>query len=59
MDDNRINRDIRLCERIVSSFSYSWRKIRELAEVQSQLGLPAHQFITVTCQPHAGNQGSK
>ncbi|XP_058267639.1 E3 ubiquitin-protein ligase RNFT1 isoform X1 [Hemibagrus wyckioides] len=51
MDDNRITRVISLCKKVVSSFSYSWRKRRELAEVQIQLGLPAHQFITesATC----------
>ncbi|XDV29425.1 hypothetical protein PO909_032555 [Leuciscus waleckii] len=37
---------ISLCNKVVSSFSYSWRKRRELAEVQIQLGLPAHQLIT-------------
>lgn len=46
MDDNRITRAISLCKKVVSSFSYSWRKRRELAEVQIQLGLPAHQLIT-------------
>eukprot|EP00064_Thunnus_orientalis_P009986 superscaffoldBa00001311_g10012 len=46
MDDNCITRTISLCKRIVSSFSYSWRKRRELAEVQIQLGLSAHQLIT-------------
>ncbi len=46
MDDNRITRAISLCKKVVSSFSYSWKKRRELAEVQIQLGLPAHQLIT-------------
>lgn len=46
MDDHRITRAIALCKRIVSSFSYSWKKRRELAEVQIQMGLPAHQLIT-------------
>ncbi|CAL9695097.1 unnamed protein product [Knipowitschia caucasica] len=46
MNDARITRAIGLCKRIVSSFSYSWKKRRELAEVQLQLGLPAHQLIT-------------
>ena len=46
MDDARITRAISLCKRVVSSFSYSWKKRRELAEVQIQLGLPGHQLIT-------------
>lgn len=45
MNDNRITQAISLCKKVVSSFSYSWRKRRELAEVQIQLGLPAHQLI--------------
>lgn len=46
MNDNHITRAISLCKKVVSSFSYSWKKRRELAEVQIQLGLPAHQLIT-------------
>ncbi|KAL4005537.1 hypothetical protein ACER0C_005250 [Sarotherodon galilaeus] len=46
MDDARITRAISLCKKVVSSFSYSWRKRRELAEVQIQLGLPSHQLLT-------------
>lgn len=52
MDDARITRAISLCKRVVSSFSYSWKKRRELAELQIQLGLPGHQLITesATCR---------
>ncbi|KAJ8369457.1 hypothetical protein SKAU_G00094850 [Synaphobranchus kaupii] len=46
MNDNRITRAISVCKRIVSCFSYSWKKRRQLAEVQIQLGLPGHQLIT-------------
>ncbi|XP_026016977.1 zinc finger BED domain-containing protein 1-like [Astatotilapia calliptera] len=46
MDDARITRASSLCKKVVSSFSYSWRKRRELAEVQIQLGLPSHQLLT-------------
>ncbi|KAF0042654.1 hypothetical protein F2P81_006186 [Scophthalmus maximus] len=45
MNDTRITRAISLCNRVVSSFSYSWKKRRELAEVQMQLGVPGHQLI--------------
>lgn len=44
MDDSRITRAISLWNKVVSSFSYSWRKRR--AEVQIQLGLQSHQLIT-------------
>lgn len=46
MDDSRITRAISLCKKIVSAFSYSWLRRRELSEVQQQLGLLAHQLIT-------------
>ncbi|MBN3308893.1 ZBED1 protein, partial [Amia calva] len=46
MDDYRISRAISRCKKIVSSFSYSWKKRRELAEAQIQLGLTTHQLIT-------------
>ncbi|XP_074551526.1 E3 SUMO-protein ligase ZBED1-like [Halichoeres trimaculatus] len=46
MSDKRVTRAISLCKRIVSCFSYSWKKRRHLAEVQIQLGLPSHQLIT-------------
>lgn len=46
MNDSEITMAISLCKKIVSSFSYSWRRQRQLAEVQMQLGLPAQQLIT-------------
>ncbi|XP_067301389.1 E3 SUMO-protein ligase ZBED1-like [Pseudorasbora parva] len=44
MQDPRITRAISLCKKTVSAFSYSWKKRRELAEVQAQMNLPAHQL---------------
>ncbi len=44
MYDNHITRAISLCKKVVSSFSYAGGRV--LAEVQIQLGLPAHQLIT-------------
>ncbi|ROL50917.1 Zinc finger BED domain-containing protein 6 [Anabarilius grahami] len=44
MQDPRITRAISLCKKTVSTFSYSWKKRRELAEVQAQMNLPAHQL---------------
>ncbi|XP_069388963.1 E3 SUMO-protein ligase ZBED1-like [Paralichthys olivaceus] len=46
MNDTRVTRAISLCKRVVSCFSYSWKKRRHLAEVQIQLGLPSHKLIT-------------
>ncbi|KAL3972557.1 cathepsin X [Sarotherodon galilaeus] len=37
-----------VCKRLVSAFSNSWKRQRELAKVQAELGLPAHQLITDT-----------
>ena len=44
LNDKRVARAISLCKRIVSCFSYSWKKRRQ--QVQIQLGLPSHQLIT-------------
>ncbi|XP_063763471.1 E3 SUMO-protein ligase ZBED1-like [Eleginops maclovinus] len=46
LNDKRVTRAISLCKRIVSCFSYSWKKRSQLAEVQIRLGLPSHQLIT-------------
>uniref|UniRef100_G3N6T0 HAT C-terminal dimerisation domain-containing protein n=2 Tax=Gasterosteus aculeatus TaxID=69293 RepID=G3N6T0_GASAC len=46
MNDKRVTRAISLCKRIVSIFSYSWKKRRHLAGIQIQMGLPSHQLIT-------------
>ena len=54
MDDHRITRCIALCKKIVSSFSYGWKRRRELAEVQIQLGLPtsdAREDVFLTPAP--------
>ncbi|KAI2642406.1 E3 SUMO-protein ligase ZBED1 [Labeo rohita] len=46
MQDPHITRAISLCKETVSAFSYTWKKRRELAEVQAQMNLPAHQLST-------------
>lgn len=46
MKDPRIDRAIGVCKKVVSSFSLSWKRRRELAAVQTELGLPVHQLIT-------------
>ncbi|KAJ4942487.1 hypothetical protein JOQ06_012353 [Pogonophryne albipinna] len=44
--DPRIGRAIGVCKKAVSAFSYSWKKRRDMSEVQAELGLPTHQLIT-------------
>ncbi|XP_063746041.1 E3 SUMO-protein ligase ZBED1-like [Eleginops maclovinus] len=44
--DPRIDRATGICKKVVSSFSHSWKRRRELAAVQAELGLPVHQLIT-------------
>lgn len=44
MKDDRIGRAVGLCKKVVSSFSYSWRRKRELAEAQRELKLPEHSL---------------
>ena len=46
MDDPRITRAISICKKVVSGFSYSWKRGRGLGEAQQQLGLPSHQLNT-------------
>ncbi|XP_063742293.1 E3 SUMO-protein ligase ZBED1-like [Eleginops maclovinus] len=46
--DDRIQRAVGVCKKIVSAFSYSWKKRRDLAMVQNDLGLPKHVLTTET-----------
>ncbi len=46
MRDSRIEHSIGVCKKIVASFSHSWRRRRELANVQRDLSLPNHQLVT-------------
>lgn len=41
-----VERAVGVCKKVVSTFSKSWKKKRELAKVQAVLGLPLHQLIT-------------
>lgn len=49
--DEKIDRAIGLCTKAVSAFSYSWKKRRDMAEVQTELGLPPHQLVTPSQSP--------
>lgn len=44
--DLRIERAFGVCKKAVSAFSYSWKKRRDMTEVQAELGLPTHQLVT-------------
>ncbi|XP_060793315.1 zinc finger BED domain-containing protein 4-like isoform X2 [Neoarius graeffei] len=44
--DDKTDRALGLCRKAVSAFSYSWKKRRDMAELQTELGLPPHQLIT-------------
>lgn len=44
--DKRIERAVGICKRVVSAFSYSWKKKRDLAQAQEDLRLPAHKLAT-------------
>ncbi|CAM4533447.1 unnamed protein product [Leuciscus chuanchicus] len=44
--DPRIDQAIGVCKKAVSAFSYSWKKRRDMTEVQAELGLPQHLLIS-------------
>ena len=46
MKDPRIDRAVGHCKKLVSSFSYSWRRKRQLAEAQRELKLLKHTLKT-------------
>ena len=45
-DDSRVQRTVALCRKLVSTFSHSWKKKRDLNKAQSDLGLPQHSLVT-------------
>ena len=46
MSDPRIDRAVEICKKLVSSFFYSWRRKKELAQAQTELKLPEHALKT-------------
>lgn len=48
MKDPRTERAIGTCKKIVSAFSHSWKKKKELTKVQAEHQLPFHRLITET-----------
>ena len=53
-DDTRIDRAVGVCKRLVSAFSYSFKKKRDLTEAQKEFRLPEHSLIT-DCQTRWGS----
>lgn len=45
-DDSRIQRALGVCKKIVTTFSHSWKKKRDLAKAQGDLSLPQHSLVT-------------
>ena len=54
-DDPRVQRTIGLCRKLVSTFSHSWKKKRDLTKAQSDLGLPQHSLVA-DCVTRWGSQ---
>ena len=48
MKDDRVERAIGTCKKIVSAFSYTWKRRIETANGQAELNLPPHRLITET-----------
>ena len=46
-DDYQLSRALGVRKKIVSSFSYKWKRKSELSKVQSEMKLPQHPLITV------------
>ena len=45
-DESRIQRCLGLCRKLVSAFSHSWKKKRDLTKAQNDLGVPQHSLVT-------------
>lgn len=48
-NDSRSARVLKLCHKVVSAFSVSWKRRRDLRQTQLDLNLPQHSMISV-CQ---------
>ena len=46
--DTRVCRALGVARKIVSSFSMSWKKRRDLTKLQLEKGLPQHNLIAVS-----------
>ena len=46
--DSRITRAIDIAYKIINTFAHSWKKKRDLTQVQIEMKLPTHSLITVS-----------
>lgn len=53
-EDRRVDRALGVCRKIVTTFSHSWKKKRDLAQAQEQLSLPNHSLV-VDCATRWGS----
>jgi hypothetical protein len=44
LEDPRVDRVVSVCRKVVSAFTRSWKKSRDLKEVQEERGLPQHKL---------------
>ena len=47
-DDRRVTRVLKVCRQVIATFSWSWKKKRDLAKAQHEKQLPLHSDC-VTC----------
>ena len=53
-DDRRLDRALGVCRKIITTFSHSWKKKRDLIQAQEQLSLPNHSLV-VDCATRWGS----
>ena len=46
--DNRVTRAIGIAHKIINAFAHSWKKKRDLTQLQVEMKLPSHSLITVS-----------
>ena len=46
--DSRITRAIDISHKIINTFAHSWKKKRDLTQLQVELNLPSHSLVTVS-----------
>ena len=54
-DDSRVQRALGVCRKIVTAFSHSWKKKRDLSLAQTTLDLPQHSLVS-DCVTRWGSQ---
>ena len=45
LNDRRVERVLAVCRKVVSAFSHSWKRRREMARIQEEKNLPSHVLI--------------